>query len=122
MQSTKAKKKQFLKLKQTYTNENLTSFVRNSNSIERIIEYNNRLYQKIDPIYLEPRSNFIKSHFYAPHKIIFGKYIDTFWMNIMVIWFFILFLYIGLHFRILRKTIEYIPKLKAKFDKESDNL
>jgi hypothetical protein len=117
MQLTKEDKQHFLEMKRMHTNENLTSFVRNSNSLERIIEYKHHLYQKIDPIYLEPKSKFIKSHFYAPHKMLFGRSVDTFWINIMVIWFFIIMLYISLHYRLLRKVIEYIPEhsiLKSK--------
>jgi hypothetical protein len=87
MQSTKEEKAEFLEKKRMYTNENLTSFVRNSNSLDRIIEYKHQLYQKIDPIYLDPKGKFIKAHFYAPHKSIFGYYVDTFWVNIGVIWF-----------------------------------
>lgn len=115
MQITKAQKNQFLNMKRTYTNENLTSFVRNSNSLERIIEYENHLYQKIDPIYLDPKSSFVKAHFYAPRKLIFGSFIDTFWINIGVIWFYIVLLYVSLHFRLFRKGVEYIPKLKVRF-------
>ena len=114
MQITKAQKNQFLNMKRTYTNENLTSFVRNSNSLERIIEYENHLYQKIDPIYLDPKSSFVKAHFYAPRKLIFGSFIDTFWINIGVIWFYIVLLYVSLHFRLFRKGVEYIPKLKVR--------
>lgn len=45
-------------MKKEYSNERLTEFVRNSNDIERIIEYKNKLYQKIDPIYRDPECHF----------------------------------------------------------------
>jgi len=121
LQESKKQKQQFIEMKRIYTNENLTSFVRNSNSLERIIEYKNELFQKIDPIYLEPRNKFIKSHFYAPYKNVFGNKIDTFWVNIGVIWVFNILLYISLHFRLLRKAIEYIPKAKSIVESKSDN-
>jgi len=120
LRTTKEQKEIFNAKKQKYTNENLTSFVRNANSLERIIEYNDELYQKIDPIYMEPDNSFIKAHFYAPHKIFFGKYIDTFWVNIGVIWFYNLLLYITLHFRLLRKAIEYVPRLKRNSENKTD--
>jgi len=60
-----------LKLKRNYSNESLEEFVTNSNEVERIVEYKGELIQKIDPIYLDPTSPFIKAHFYAPQKMIF---------------------------------------------------
>lgn len=112
LRKTKEQKKKFIALKQMYTNENLTTFVRNTNSLERIIEYKQELYQKIDPVYLDPQNSFVKAHFYAPYKMVFGRYLDTFWVNIGVIWIFNLLLYICLHFRLLRRAVEYVPKLK----------
>jgi ABC-type multidrug transport system ATPase subunit len=111
-QETKEDKEAFLQLKKDYTNENLTTFVRNTNSLERIIEIKGHLIQKIDPIYLEPEKPFIKAHFYAPHKMLFKFYVDTYWMNIMVLWMFNILLYITLHFRILRRTLEYFTYKK----------
>jgi len=106
MQLTPKDKKNFLELKKRYTNENLTSFVRNTNSLDRIIEYKGKLIQKIDPIYLDPESKFIKAHFYSPDKRVFGQLHDTFWVNIAVLWAFNLFLYFMLHFRVLRKSLD----------------
>ncbi len=100
-------KDKFLELKMLYTNENLTTFVRNTNSLERIIEVKGHLYQKIDPVYLDPVHPFIKAHFYAPVKNIFGAKVPTFWVNIGMLWFFNILLYLALHFRLLRKTLEY---------------
>jgi hypothetical protein len=69
---------------------------------------------------MEPRHSFIKAHFYAPHKLVFGIPVDTFWVNIGVIWFYNLMLYITLHFRVLRKAVEYIPKLKLLNENRGD--
>lgn len=112
MQETKEEKENFIKLKRDNTNENLTSFVRNANSLERIVEINGELIQKIDPIYLDPHHSFVKAHFYSPYKLIFNYYIDTYWMNIIVIWFFNILLYVCLHFRLFRRTLEYFTYLK----------
>jgi ABC-type multidrug transport system, ATPase component len=62
-------KQEFVKMKKEYSNERLTEFVRNSNDIERIIEYNHRLYQKIDPIYRDPECKFLKAHFLCTTKV-----------------------------------------------------
>ncbi len=111
MQSTPEKKEAFLKLKREYYNERLAEFVENSDEVIRIIEYKGHLYQKIDPIYLDPESKFLKAHFYAPRKYIFGKYFSTYWVNICVIWFMSLLLYIVLYFRLLKRLLEYIENL-----------
>ncbi len=121
IQSSPENKQKFLNLKRKHTNENLTSFVRNTNSLERIVEYDGQLYQKIDPIYLDPDSKLVKAHFYAPHKMIMGRYVETFWMNIIVIWIFNLLLYLTLHYRFLRRTIEYFSFLNASIFKKGKN-
>jgi len=99
------KKQEFVKMKKEYSNERLTEFVRNSNDIERIIEYNDRLYQKIDPIYRDPECKFLKAHFYAPQKCLFGKYYDTYWVNIIVIWCSSIGLYLVLYLGLLKKAL-----------------
>ncbi|PXY01167.1 ABC transporter [Marinifilum breve] len=98
-------KQEFVRMKKEYSNERLTEFVRNSNDIERIIEYNDRLYQKIDPIYRDPECKFLKAHFYAPQKCLFGKYYDTYWVNIIVIWCSSIGLYLVLYFGLLKKAL-----------------
>ncbi|MDQ2177379.1 ATP-binding cassette domain-containing protein [Marinifilum sp. D714] len=98
-------KQEFVKMKKEYSNERLTEFVRNSNDIERIIEYNHRLYQKIDPIYRDPECKFLKAHFYAPQKCVFGKYYDTYWVNIIVIWCSSIVLYVVLYLGLLKKVL-----------------
>lgn len=98
-------KQEFVKMKKEYSNERLTEFVRNSNDIERIIEYKDRLYQKIDPIYRDPECKFLKAHFYAPQKCLFGKYYDTYWVNIIVIWCSSIGLYLVLYFGLLKKAL-----------------
>ncbi len=73
LQKTASDKDNFLELKRRYHNEKLTEFVENNNELDKIIEYKGKLYQKMDPIYLDPESGFIKAHFYAPRKMVFGE-------------------------------------------------
>ncbi len=115
LQKTPQLKREFIEQKKKYTNENLTSFVRNTNSLERIVAINNSLYQKIDPIYQEPDHSFIKAHFYSPVKYAFGNKYDTYWINIIVIWLSNVSLYLMLHFRLLRKAIEAFSSRIGKF-------
>jgi hypothetical protein len=114
MQRTDEEREEFLRRKRIYSNENLTSFVRNSNSLDRIIEVNGNLYQKIDPIYFEPSHPMVKAHFYAPCKNIFGIPFSTYWVNMLVVWFYTLIMCITLHFRLLRRILD-------KFSRSNNN-
>ena len=106
MQRTDEEREDFLRRKKMYSNENLTTFVRNTNSLDRILEINGNLYQKTDPIYLEPTHPLVKAHFYAPYKNIFGVPCSTYWVNMLVIWFYTLLLFITLMCRLLRRILE----------------
>ena len=112
MQRTDEERELFIERKLRYSNESLTSFVRNSNSLDRIIESDGNLYQKSDPIYIDPTHPFIKAHFYAPYKNLFGHPYPTYWVNMLVIWVFSLLMYITLKFRLLRRTLEWFSRVR----------
>lgn len=114
LQQTKEEKKAFLKKKRMYHNESLTDFVKNANDLVRIVEYKGELYQKLHPIYHDPSAYFLKAHFYAPRKKIFGSYFDTFWVNIGVIWFLTIVLYITLYYRVIHKAINFFEQISTK--------
>jgi ABC transport system ATP-binding/permease protein len=117
----------FLKLKNRYHNDELSNLVRNSKSPNRIVEFNNRLYQKADPVYRDPQYKVIKAQFYSPVKKIFGLTFHTMWVNLFVIWAMTFFLYLFLYFRVLRRIIknagEVISRLRSRInpDNASDN-
>jgi hypothetical protein len=98
-------KENFKKLKRDYHNKKLTEFVTNYGETTPILEYRNHLYQKIDPVYYNPESKFIKAHFYAPVKYLFGFPYSTLKINVAVIWFINLLLYIALYFKVLAKSL-----------------
>ena len=108
MQSDAQKREKFLELKRAHYNEKLADFVKNSNEVNRIIEYDGELIQKIDPIFMDPDNRFVKAHFYAPRKQIFGNYYDTFWVNLIVIWLMSIILYVMLYYRLLRKFLDFL--------------
>ncbi len=99
-------KEKLKQLKRDYHNKKLTEFVTNSGELTPIMEYQNHLYQKIDPIYFNPNpGKFIKAHFYTPVKYVFGLPYSTIKVNIAVIWFISLFLYIALYYRLLLRLL-----------------
>lgn len=109
-QKTTEEKEAFIRLKMDFHNENLTEFVTNSSDVDRIVEHGGRLFQKIDPIYLDPVSPMIKAHFYAPRKMLFGCYFSTFWVNILVIWIMSAAIYVILYYRLLKKLLDKIEQ------------
>jgi len=115
-------KEYFIQLKRDYYNDRLAEFVENNNEPVRIIEYRGQLIQKIDPIYLDPESDFVKAHFYAPRKKFLGKSYNTFWVNTIVIWFMSFIIYLILYFRGLRKLLEALENINQKYlEKKEEN-
>jgi ABC transport system ATP-binding/permease protein len=101
-------------LKRKHHNNSLEEFVTNKNEFEKIIEYKGKLIQKADPIYLDPRSKMVKAHFYAPRKMVFGNFLPTFWVNIIVIWIMTIGLYALLYYRVLKKVLDYMEGFTRK--------
>jgi len=99
-------KEEFFKLRNAYTNEKLEEFVINRNETQSTIEYKGEIFQNREPIYMDPNFNFIKAHFYAPVKKIFGLSVDTFVVNILVLWVITIGLYMILSFRLLKKLLD----------------
>jgi hypothetical protein len=123
MQKDEIGKESFKKLKRDYSNERLSEFVRNADGIDVVKEYDGQLFQKIDPIFFESESGFIKAHFYAPTKAIFGKQFNTIWVNIAVIGFITIALFVCLYFRILVKGLDLINYMQQiKKNKNRKNL
>ena len=87
-----------------YHNESVADQVKKIYEKNKIVESDGRLYQQSDPIFLLPEQT--RAHFYAPAKRLFGKYIDTYWFNIVVIWLSSLILYVVLYYDLLRRLIE----------------
>jgi hypothetical protein len=48
----------------------------------------------------------IKAHFYSPIKRMFGKDMDTFAVNVIVLWLMTILLYFALYFRVLKKLLD----------------
>jgi ABC-type multidrug transport system ATPase subunit len=110
----------FLKLRDDYANESLEEFVTNKNETVRTIDFNGEIIQKLDPIYTDPKGNMIKAHFYSPVKRIFGIEMDTFTVNVIVLWLMTILLYLALYFRVLKKLLDSGEMVMGKKFKESE--
>ncbi|MDA9312305.1 ATP-binding cassette domain-containing protein [Vicingaceae bacterium] len=112
MNDSPEKKAEFIKLKDTYANESLEDLMTNKNDLNKIIEWENELIQRADPVYKDPDG--FRSHYLASSKKLFGSYITTFSANLMVIWGFSIFLAITLYYDALRKLLDSFGKLFKK--------
>lgn len=109
---TPEKAEAFRALHDTYVNEAVTTAVKNMTAVDRIVEYDGKLIQKIYPIYLDehrPSSYFdFSANLYQPTKYFAGFSIDTFYFNIYVIWSMTFILFIALYFDVLKKFIQIL--------------
>ena len=98
-------------------------FVTSSKETDRIVEYENRIYQKTNPVYLDPHGGFFKSHFYSPVKNFLGYRIETFWANLCVIWIITVFLYITLYLGVLRNILSRLGEVAHDYaDKREEKM
>jgi ABC-type multidrug transport system ATPase subunit len=113
-------KEAFFKMRDDYTNDKLEEFVTNKNETQGSIEFKGQIIQKAWPIYMDPNYNFIKAHFYAPVKRLFGIDVDTFVVNIIVLWFITIGLYLILYFRLLKRILDSGEVIMGKKFKGSE--
>lgn len=110
---------QYQKLKEIYTNEALNDIVTNKTEPNKLINYNNELFRKDNPIYQDTKNvSFFNAHFYAPSKHFLGLEINTFWANILVLWLFAIGSAIALYYDWLRKTMIIISYWRYRLTKK----
>ena len=110
----------FLKLRDDYYNKSLEEFVKDKNETTKTIVYKGELIQKLDPIFMDSKNKFIRAHFYAPEKQVFGTKVGTFLVNVIVLWVITFILYLALYFRVLKKTLDSGEHIFGKKKKGSD--
>lgn len=108
MTATKEDREAFIRLKDQYTNDALSDLVTNKNEFNKIIEKDGEVYRLADPVFMTPEK--FRAHFFAPHKPVFGNLVDTFYVNIVVIWLMSFMLYFTLHFDVFRKLLQLFSK------------
>jgi hypothetical protein len=60
------------------------------------------------------RNTFLRTGFYVSEKNIFGNYLETFWVNLGVIWCMTIALIITLYFNVLKRLIKLFESLSGK--------
>ncbi|GAA0893727.1 ATP-binding cassette domain-containing protein [Fulvivirga kasyanovii] len=105
-------------LRLTYQNDAIVTAVQNTNSTYRVIALDNRLVQKIYPIYFEdfePANALdFRTKFFAPKKHFAGAYIDTLFFNILIIWLMSLILFVTLYYRMLQRLILFFTTRRKR--------
>lgn len=105
-------KKLFIEKRDAYQNESLSDLVKNNNELNKIIEFEGRLVQKSDPVYIDAKG--FRAHFFAPTKKLFGSTVDTYWVNVFVILGMAFSLFISLYFDLLKRIIDSLGELSTK--------
>ncbi len=119
LNDTPEKKAKFIKMQEDYQNEALEQTLKNKNDLgPACLEKDGQLIQRTDPVYLYPTNNTGGAHFYAPKKKLFGKYFETFWFNISVIWLMSITLMITLYFDVLKRLLDMLGSLAEKLPKK----
>jgi hypothetical protein len=96
--------------KNLYHNESLSDMVKNVNAKERLLEYNGKLVQQINPIFQDPQPTGIfdyRTAFFVPEKNFFGIALSTFVFDLIVVWAMALICYVALYFEWLRRGVEF---------------
>jgi hypothetical protein len=108
--SSPEKKQRFEYLRDNYYNKTVANLVKNTNDPNRIIEYDNRLIQKIYPVYMEPQPDHaldFRTQFYAGEKYFAGYIFNTLQFNLAVIWVMSIILFLTLYYDVLRKIVTF---------------
>jgi hypothetical protein len=107
-----------LKLKQQNHNKRLADYLLNTYEAQKIVEIDNELIQKKDPIFMYPNSKIGRAHFYSPVKIIGSKVIDTLWFNISALWLMVFIAYITLLVDLIKCFIDYFENLRLRLQEK----
>ncbi|HRG78230.1 MAG TPA: ABC transporter permease, partial [Cyclobacteriaceae bacterium] len=118
--SSAEKEKDFEVYRNSYQNEAITEFVKNTAESNRIIEKDGKLIQKIFPIYKNPDPEHMvdfDAQFYMPSKHFLNKNIDTLYFNLGVIWTMTILMAIALYYELLGKMINGLGNISNPIPK-----
>lgn len=100
--------KKYNLIREKYDNESLEQLVNSKNKIQKLYTDvdKNTIFQLKDPIYQSANgTRFLDAPYLIKEKAILGVKLDTFWSNSVVLWFFIVFFYLTLQFKLFKKML-----------------
>jgi len=119
-QTTDAKKKEYETLLNTNQNIKTEELVKNMGTdLDPLIKENGQLVATTNPVFRDgSNDNFIRSHFFAPSKNVFGNKINTYWINLFVIWSMSLFMWLTLYFDALKKLLDFFASIPSRIKRK----
>jgi len=96
--------------KNAYYNESLSDLVKNVSVKERLLEYEGKLIQQLNPIFQEHKPSGIldyRTAFFLPEKNLLGLTVSTFIFDILVVWAMAFMCYVALYLEWLRRIVEF---------------
>lgn len=103
-----------IKLKTEFVNKKLSDQLMNNMELIKTVESKGHIIRKFQPIFMDPTSKMGRAHFYSPVKIVWKYIIETFWFNIIFIWFTSLILFMVLYFDLLSKSVTYFENIRLR--------
>ena len=107
-------KNALLEMQNNYTNQSITNLALNRNQLYKIIDFQDHLIQRMDPVFKIPDSKIGRAHMYAPVKRIGNIEIDTYWFNLTVIWFTTILAYLVLYNDSLRRLVAALEAFQIR--------
>jgi len=101
-----------LKLMADNRNDRLENLVTELPSGETTVVYGNKIIAIPNPGLTEATSNYGRAHFFAPIKKLGNMRIDTFWFDLIVIWFVTWLLYLLLYYKVFAKILTGFENLR----------
>lgn len=101
-------------LRRRFFNEELSAHVRDSYSVEKIVEGKTELIRKFEPIYGDPHPRYFldyRTPFYTPVKHFAGGYFPTLYFNLSVIWLMVLGFYISLYYEVPERVVNGFARM-----------
>ena len=119
-QTTDAKKKEFQTLLNDNQNTKTEELVKNMGTdLDPLIKEKGQLVATANPIFRDgSNESFIRSHFFAPLKHAFGNMVDTYWLNLVVIWAMSLFMWLTLYFDALKKLLDFFASIPSRIKRK----
>ncbi|WP_027000567.1 ATP-binding cassette domain-containing protein [Eisenibacter elegans] len=106
------------KIKEQYHNNQLSLMMKKEEVAiqgQPFIEHRGRLIQRIYPVFHEPKNPInwfdYSAHFFAPTKHFAGRWIDTYYYNLFVIWLLTFVLYLTLYFDVFKRIFNIFSRL-----------
>ena len=78
-------------------------------------ETNDRIIQRSEPIYMKPLSKIGRAQYFAAYKQVGNTRVDTFWFNILVLWFTTFMLYITLYYELFKKAVNIFQFIRGAY-------